>query len=128
MSKNKGIIIATLVVVVTVLFSWKYYVDNYQEKTAYAVVPTEVPDKTQVKDIHGKKVVGAFEYKYKFKFVLENGDKKNFEYSLSANNDNKPFTPKSIVKAKVAEKRISEGPNEVDTKDVPKKVLKKLNI
>ncbi|MEE6674684.1 hypothetical protein PS403_06745 [Pediococcus acidilactici] len=43
--RDAGRVLAILVAAVVIIFGWKYYQENYQAETAYAVVPSEVPAK-----------------------------------------------------------------------------------
>ncbi|MGI1808900.1 hypothetical protein ACRPKW_08935 [Pediococcus pentosaceus] len=42
--------------------------------------------------------------------------------------DPKSFTPGQLIKAEISKKRIIEGPNSVNRKDIPQKVRTKLGI
>lgn len=53
--RDAGRVLAILVAAVVIIFGWKYYQDNYQAETAYAVVPNEVPAKKQATDDSGRK-------------------------------------------------------------------------
>ncbi|AOW73957.1 YxeA family protein [Pediococcus acidilactici] len=125
--RDAGRILAILVAAVVIIFGWKYYEDTYQAKTAYAVVPAEVPVKKQATDDDGKAITGEHAYDYKFKFVLKNGEKRTLDYELSGEKV-KPFTPNAVIKAEISKKRVIKGPNEISKDKVPNKVRKILNI
>lgn len=125
--RDAGRVLAILVAAVVIIFGWKYYQDNYQAETAYAVVPNEVPAKKQATDDSGKKISGVHTYDYKFEFVLKNGEKRTLDYELTGEKV-KPFTPNAVVKAEISKKRVIKGPNEISKDKVPNKVRKILNI
>lgn len=125
--RHLGKIVLAVMVLVAVSFGWKYYADNYQSRTAYAVVPKSVPEKLETVGSNGKKIANSYSYKYNFNFVLENGKKKTIEFELIGENP-KPFVPGTLVKADVANKRVIKGPNSISKEDVPEKVRNNLNI
>lgn len=125
--RDAGRVLAILVAAVVIIFGWKYYQDNYQAETAYAVVPSEVPAKKQATDDNGKKISGVHAYDYKFEFVLKNGEKRTLDYELTGEKV-KPFTPNATVKADISKKRVVKGPNEVSKDKVPSNVQKILKI
>ncbi|MCE5961215.1 YxeA family protein [Pediococcus pentosaceus] len=119
--------IVAIVIIVAALAGWKAYSESYQGRTAYTVVPEKVPAKVATVDDSGKKVTDSYSYKYKFNFVLKNGQKKSMKYELIGT-DPKPFTPGQLIKAEISKKRIIEGPNSVNRKDIPQKVRTELGI
>lgn len=124
---NVGKVISVVIAVVVIFFGWKYYADNYQAHTAYAIVPEKVPAKVKTVDDDGTKVPNSYSYKYNFKFVLTNGETRNIKFELLGS-DPKPFVPGSLIKADVSSKRVIKGPNGVNKKDVPEKVRTILGV
>lgn len=104
---------------------YKYYQSTYSGISAYAVVPKEIPTKEQTKDDSGNEIPGYSSYNYTFSFIKDNGETQTMSYELHGENPS-PFTPGAIVKAKISEKRVIEGPNEVSESDVPTSILEKL--
>lgn len=122
-------IIGLIVIVILGVVGYKgyeYYHSTYVGETAYAYVPTEVPQKEQTKDSGGKDVAGWSSYKYQFTFVKANGETQSMGYELSGSNPT-PFTPGAIVKAVISEKRVLKGPNIVEKDSVSKDILNKLD-
>lgn len=123
---KKIIALIALVAVGVVGFKgWQYYQETYQGVTAYALVPDTVPEKVQTVDDSGNKIDGWSSYDYQLTFVKTDGSTQQLEYELS-NSDPTPLRPGAIVKAKISQKRVIEGPNEVPQDKVPAEVLKKL--
>ena len=60
--------IFSLIGIVFILFlggiTYKYYNDTYVGKTAYALVPTTVPNKELTKDSSGKIISNYYSYNY----------------------------------------------------------------
>ena len=92
---------------------YEYYQSTYSGQTAYAYVPSEIPPKVQHESKSG---IGDqspwYSYDYTLNFVKEDNAK--------------PLTPNSYVKAVISEKRTIKGPNGVEKDAIPKKVLEKL--
>lgn len=124
---NVDKIISLVVVLVVFLFGWKYYTDNYQSHTAYAIVPKTVPEKVKTVSDSGKKFPNSYSYEYNFNFVLENGKTREIKFDLIGK-DPKPFTPDAVVKADISKKFVIKGPSSVNEENVPKKVKNVLNI
>lgn len=118
-------IIGAILVIGVIFFGYKYYENTYKSVDAYAVVPQKVPARVQTKDSSGKVVTGDHSYNYTFNFITESGNKKTIEYELSGRKV-QPFTPGATVKAEISNTRISKGPNYVNEKDIPSKVLNQL--
>ncbi|TLQ05303.1 DUF1093 domain-containing protein [Pediococcus stilesii] len=118
-------IIAAVLVIGAIFFGYKYYENTYKSVNAYAIVPEKVPAKVQTKDDSGKVVTGYHSYNYTFNFVTESGKKKTIEYELSGRKV-QPFTPGATVKAEISNTRINKGPNYVNDRDVPSKVMNQL--
>ncbi|CAH0418840.1 YxeA family protein [Periweissella ghanensis] len=125
MKKAIGIVILAVLVAVGGFYGYKYYDATYQDVPAYALVPNQVPTKEQTRDDNGKTVPNSITYKYHFDFVKANGQHQKMSFILEGA-DIKPFTPGSYVKAKISEKRVTQGPNEVQKTDVPKNVQTEL--
>ncbi|WP_054670324.1 DUF1093 domain-containing protein [Lentilactobacillus senioris] len=119
-------LIVGVAVVVLAYFGWNYYQETYQGHTAYAVVSSKVPTREKTVDDNGKTISNSYSYVYHFKFVRTDGKVQNMEYELMGS-DPKPFTPNSYVKAKISQKRVINGPNEVKADQVPSDVKAKLN-
>lgn len=105
---------------------YQYYQDTYVGEIAYAHVPNEVPTKVKHKSESG---IGDnspwYSYDYDLTFVKEDGSTEKRDIQIS--NDNvEPLSPNSYVKVKMSKKRIIEGPNAIDQKDLPEKVKNKL--
>lgn len=60
-----------------------------------------------------------------FPLISSRSKQQSLEVSLSEDNA-KPLTPNSYVKAVISEKRTIKGPNGVEKDEIPKKVLEKL--
>lgn len=101
---------------------YKYWNETYNGKVSYALVPTEIPEKQETVDASGVVQEGLFSYKYSFDFVNEDGSHQPMTFELTGENP-EPFAPNTIVRAKVSQKRVTEGPNHVEENTVPKKVL-----
>lgn len=105
---------------------YEYYQSTYSGQTAYAYVPSEIPPKVEHESKSG---IGDqspwYSYDYTLNFVKEDGSTQTLEVSLSEDNA-KPLTPNSYVKAVISEKRTIKGPNSVEKDAIPKKVLEKL--
>lgn len=125
MKKALGIIILAVIVVVGGFYGMKYYNTTYKDVPAYALVPNQVPTKEQTRDDNGKTVPNSTTYKYNFDFVKANGDHQKMGFTLEGA-DVQPFTPGSYVKANISEKRVTQGPNEVQKTDVPKNIQTEL--
>lgn len=107
-------------------FGYRYYQDTYQGVTAYAKVPTQVPEKVEHQS--ESKVGDAsswYSYDYKLTFVKEDGSTKQDSYQASGDNP-KPLEPGAYIKVKMSKKRILEGPAVVSESDIPENVLAKL--
>ncbi len=122
-------IIGFILVVLLGFFGYKgyeYYQSTYSGQTAYAYVPSEIPPKVQHESKSG---IGDqspwYSYDYTLNFVKEDGSTQTLEVSLSEDNA-KPLTPNSYVKAVISEKRTIKGPNGVEKDAIPKKILEKL--
>ncbi|MGI6155577.1 MAG: YxeA family protein [Enterococcus sp.] len=121
--------IFSLIGIVFILFlggiTYKYYNDTYVGKTAYALVPTTVPNKELTKDSSGKIISNYYSYNYTLEFVDEKGEVAVQSYELSSQ-DPTPLTPNTYVTAEISKKRIVEGPNPIDASQIPENVLAKL--
>lgn len=105
---------------------YQYYQDTYVGEMAYAHVPNEVPTKVKHKS---ESRIGDnslwYSYDYDLTFVKEDGSTEKRDIQIS--NDNaEPLSPNSYVKVKMSKKRIIEGPNTIDQKNLPEKVKNKL--
>lgn len=107
------------------IFGYRYYNETYKSHTAYAVVPTEVPEKIQTVDKNDDEVAGYSSYEYDFKFVDAEGNERQMNYELSGENPT-PLEPGSYVTAEISKKRITEGPNHIEKSEIPEKALSKL--
>ena len=116
---------ALIVVVALGIFGFKYWQDTYASTTAYAVVPTKVPEKKAAVDDNGKRIPGEYEFDYTFEFVTKDGKKETLEYALLGENPT-ALQPGSYVKAEISKKRINAGPNPVSKSQIPAKVLAQL--
>lgn len=119
----KLIILAALVVLG--FFGYKYYAQTYASQEAYAIVPNEVPAKEPTRDSSGKIQSGIYSYNYTLTFVKKDGTKDSREVEISGENPT-PLTPNSFVKAKLSQKRVTEGPSEVQKNTIPKNILSSL--
>lgn len=119
-------LIAIVILGVAGYKGYEYYRSTYTGETAYAYIPIEIPQKEQTKDDDGKDIEGWSSYKYQLLFVKENGETQSMNYELHES-DPTPFAPGAIVKAKISEKRVLEGPNVVEKDSVPKDILNKLD-
>ncbi|MBO0481070.1 YxeA family protein [Candidatus Enterococcus courvalinii] len=105
---------------------YQYYQDTYVGEVAYAHVPNQVPAKVKHKSESG---IGDnspwYSYDYDLTFVKEDGETEKRNIQIS--NDNaQPLVPNSYVKVTMSKKRIIEGPNTIDQKDLPEKAKNKL--
>ena len=119
-------IVLLIVLGVGGFFGYRYFSQTYLSHTAYALVPTKVPEKTRAVDANGEYIKGIYAYDYEFEFVDENGKIQKMAYELSGENP-QPLIPNVYVKAEISKTRVTEGPNDVYKKDIPTKVLKVLN-
>lgn len=101
---------------------YSYYTDTYRGYTAYAIVPKDVPQRTETTDMSGKIIPDSYTYQYQFNFVLEDGTFQTMHYELSGESVT-PIEPKSYIVAKISRKRVIEGPNKINQKDIPNDVL-----
>lgn len=120
--KKTILLVAALLGVTLALSGCSYYNDTYKGVTAYALVPTEVPEKEATKDQNGKVQDGLYSYNYDLTFVKEDGSTQEMSVEVSAK-DPVPLTPDSYITAEISAKRITEGPNPVAKEDIPEKAL-----
>lgn len=126
-------ILVVLLLGVTAFIGFKgyvYYNDTYKATTAYALVPENIPEKTETVDDSGNKITDSdgsvnYTYSYSFTFVKTNGATQMQEFSLSGSKPI-PYEPGSYVRAEISNKRVVKGPYSVAEKDVPKEILDKL--
>ena len=107
-----------------------YYNDTYKATEAYAMVPNEVPEKTETVDDSGKKITESdgsanYTYEYDFNFVKTNGENQTQGFGLTGSNPT-PYEPGTYVRAEISNKRVVKGPFVVAEKDIPKEILEKL--
>lgn len=120
------VLLTTLFGVAVVLSGCSYYNDTYKGETAYALVPTEVPEKEATKDKDGKVQDGLYSYNYDLTFVKEDGTTQKMEVEVSGENPT-ALTPDSYITAEISAKRVTKGPNPVSKDGIPENVLKVLD-
>jgi len=126
MAKKIILVVALILIVVFGYKGYEYYSTTYKGNVAYAKVSETVPQVEDTKDDTGQVVPGSKSYHYDFDFVKEDGSTQKMDYELSGDNVT-PLKPGSYVKAKISEKRVVSGPNDVSKSEIPKTVLEKLD-
>lgn len=106
-------------------FGYNYWKDTYKGETAYAIVPTRIPQKKQTVDQDGKAQNGLYSYKYKLKFMKKNGEFQMMKFNITDYNP-APLTPGSYIEVKISKKRLVEGPKQINKTDIPTSILNKL--
>ncbi|MDF7636791.1 YxeA family protein [Leuconostocaceae bacterium ESL0958] len=104
-----------------------YYENTYDADTAYAKVPAQVPKKQEARDDSGKLIKGTYSYDYELRFVTKDGEVRQLKFSQLGDEQVKPLTPNSYVKADVSKKRVVAGPNPVTTDQISAKVKVRLD-
>jgi uncharacterized protein YxeA len=106
-------------------FGYNYWKDVYRGEVAYAIVPTQVPEKKQTLDQNGKVQSGLYTYEYSLDFIKKNGEVQTMEFNITDANP-VPLTPNSYVEAKISKKRLLEGPNQINKADIPASIVNHL--
>ncbi len=102
----------------------KYYQRNYKPQTGFARV-TETPKREPTKDKYGKVQSGLYSYNYHFEWILTDGTHRKMSYELS-NENPRPLVKGRYVTAKLSQKRIVEGPKNIDQARIPAAILRAL--
>ncbi|PWG00893.1 DUF1093 domain-containing protein [Levilactobacillus bambusae] len=125
----KKIILVSVGVVVILLgvLGTKYYQNTYQTQTAYAVVPKQVPVRTQTKDDSGKAVADSKSYQYQLQFVKANGQKVTMDYELMGKTP-KPLKPNAVIQAKISKSRVATQPTYTSVTQLPSNVKESLKL
>lgn len=109
---------AVVILLVSGYMGFNYWNDAYNGKTAYALIPEEIPEKEQTKNMNGNIQQGFCTYNYELRFAKENGEVKTMKYSISGTPP-EPLTSNSYVKAKISKKRVTSGPSAISEADIP---------
>lgn len=100
---------------------YSYYQSTYHGVVAYAKTPEAVPEKEKFVTSNGKTIDDMYTYHYTLTFVKEDGSTQKMDFSISGETVT-PLPANTIVKAKISEKRVTEGPNAIENAQLPEKV------
>ncbi|MBS9398401.1 DUF1093 domain-containing protein [Pediococcus acidilactici] len=120
---KKGLLLALISVLL--LTFWKYYDDNYRYDTAYAVVKENPKAKRHIwRDEKNHQEV-SYTFKYKFHFVLNNGEERDINYYLVKDKP-VPLKMGKIVKAGINKEYVISKLQGVAGGHLPDNVKQKL--
>ncbi|MFD1431817.1 DUF1093 domain-containing protein [Lacticaseibacillus yichunensis] len=124
MKKIAGLI-AVILIAALGFVGYRYWDTTYHSHDAYAVVTEGVKEKSKTAKGTDYKVNGKQYYmiKYTFDFYDASGNKTTLSYDGPESADPTPLTPGTYVRAKISQKRVTNGPWTISEGDVPAKAL-----